>query len=114
MVVMTKMQKLVLLMSFWFSPWGAGKSEEWEWLTGDKPYDEDTLFTMIAFVINGIDDKFIKWEALEGFTKQMNEATGIVVAEVATPPAHEDETPVDPPAPAVAATPRKRKPKKEA
>ena len=110
---MTKMQKLVLLMTFWFAPGGDIKKMQWEDFTGGKPLDEDTLFTVIAFVINGIDDKYVNWPVMDTFVEYMNATTGIVANEVATPPANEDEAVIDPPAPAAAATPRKRKPKKE-
>lgn len=115
---MTKMQKLVLLMTFWFAPGGVIKEDMWTDFTGGKPFDEETLFTVIAFVINGIDDKFVNWPVMDVFIEDMNAKSGIVVDQVATPPVvaeptHTDEAVIDPAVAPVAKTPRKRKPAKK-
>lgn len=32
----------------WFQPWGAAKGAEWEWLTQDRPFTEDSAMGVIA------------------------------------------------------------------
>lgn len=79
---MTKMQKLVLLMTYWFSDHGAAKMASWEAFTQDKPYTEETLFDIVGFIVNGIDEKRVRWGELDWFIEQMNKETGIVVEDV--------------------------------
>jgi len=74
---MTKMQKMVLLMTFWFSPPNEKRVSEWQELTGDRPFSEDELFHIISCVINGIDEKWIKWQALEEFKESQMESMGL-------------------------------------
>lgn len=76
---MTKMEKIVLLLAFWHSPWGAAKAAAWEWLTYDRPYEEETLFQSISYIINGVDDRRLEWEALEAFYKEKTSGEGVDV-----------------------------------
>lgn len=110
---MTKMQKLVLLMTFWFAPGGDIKAMMWDDFTGGKPMDEDTFFLTIAFVINGVDETYLNWFVFDGFIDEMNKKNGIIMDQVATPVGAEQAEMEGDPLPNVAApkAPRKRKPK---
>lgn len=35
------------LIDFWFSPWGAYKSERWEEISGDQPFSPDAMLAII-------------------------------------------------------------------
>jgi hypothetical protein len=35
------------LVEFWFSPWGAAKGEQWEDLSGDRPFDPNVMLDII-------------------------------------------------------------------
>lgn len=59
-----KLRRLQKFLEFWFSPWGAAKGEQWEWLTGDKPFDNHTAQEICSNVLAGT-DSWIKWEALD-------------------------------------------------
>lgn len=73
MLEMTKMQKIVLLLTFHFSPWGAAKGLMWEEFSHDQPYTEDTVLSFFGFIVNGVDDSRMEWEALAPFIEKQNE-----------------------------------------
>lgn len=80
--MMTKMQKIVLLMTFWFSDHGAAKMQSWEFFTNDREYSEKALLDIIGFIVNGVDDKRVDWSALDWFVDAMNKETGLDVNKV--------------------------------
>lgn len=76
---MTRMEKVVLLLTFWFSPWGAAKGATWEWLVDDKmEFAEDSILTIMGYIINGVDEKRIDWQALEVFKIEVAEELGLL------------------------------------
>jgi hypothetical protein len=79
------MQKLVLLMTFWFSDETKDKLTTWHTFTS-FPVTEDSLFVIIAYVINGIDNKIVNWSAMKDFVESMHRKTGIVVDHVPDKP----------------------------
>lgn len=40
-------EKVRDLIEFWFSPWGAYKSERWEEISGDQPFSPDAMLAII-------------------------------------------------------------------
>lgn len=65
---MTKMEKIVLLLAFYTSPWGAAKAATWEFFGDDKlAFSEDMILSIIGRIINGIDEKSCDWTALDYF-----------------------------------------------
>lgn len=71
---MTKTEKIILLLAFYTSPWGAAKGASWEFFVDDKlPFTEDAVLAIIGRIVNGIDEKSCDWTALDYF-KQMTVA----------------------------------------
>jgi hypothetical protein len=69
---MTKIQKTVLLLTFWLSKDGGTKAARWEAFTSDSPYDEEIFFSALVSIATE-SDNWLNWKALEGFkTEQMN------------------------------------------
>jgi hypothetical protein len=76
---LTKLQKITLLLTFYTAPWGAAKGATWEFFVDDKmPFEEESVLTIMSRIINGIDEKYVDWSALEDFFN----ITVKVVAEV--------------------------------
>jgi hypothetical protein len=63
-----KLRKLQAFLMFWFSPWGAAKGEMWEWLTHDRPFDNEQA-RQICLAILQNNDNWLQWEALSTFFK---------------------------------------------
>lgn len=69
---MNKMEKIVLLLAFYTSSWGAAKGATWEFFVDDKlPFTEDSILAIIGRIINGIDEKVCDWTALDPFKQAM-------------------------------------------
>lgn len=85
--MMTKMQKITLLLAFWTAPWGAAKGATWEFFVDDKmPFEEESILLIFSRIINGVDEKYVDWSAMEGFfdiTMAMIEEASDVVSEPA-------------------------------
>lgn len=47
----------------------------------DIPPDDDTILTYFAWIINGIDEKYLDWSALADFAEQMASAFGAAIDE---------------------------------
>jgi hypothetical protein len=73
---MTKIQKTVLLLTFWLSPWGAAKGAIWEDLTSDSPYDEEIFFKALVAIAEDKDD-WLNWSALNKFKQDQMNSLGI-------------------------------------
>lgn len=73
-LIMNKLQKIVLLLTFHFSPDTPQKELEWEALTLDRPYDEDEIISLIGLVATGKDGVYPNWSALEQFKDDMTKA----------------------------------------
>lgn len=68
---MTKLEKIVLLMAFWTSPWGAAKAAMWEFFSHDRPMTEEVLLEFIGYIVNGVDDSRMSWNDLESFKLEL-------------------------------------------
>lgn len=65
---MDRMQKIALLMAWYALPWGAAKGQSWEMFSRDKvSLTEEGVFTVISWIINGVDDKRVNWSVFEDF-----------------------------------------------
>jgi len=58
---LTKMQKIALLLAFYHSPIGAARNAAWEFFSADRPFNDDTVFEMLAWIINGVDENRLNW-----------------------------------------------------
>lgn len=56
---------------------------EWQAFTQgrDIPPDDDTILTYFAWIINGIDEKYLDWSALSEFADQMATMFGAAIEE---------------------------------
>jgi hypothetical protein len=50
---MTKLEQAKLFLDFYFAPWGAAKGEVWELVSGDRPFDADTVTFLLKSVLAG-------------------------------------------------------------
>lgn len=74
---MTKLEKTVLLLAFYTSPWGAAKGAMWEFFVDDKlPFTEESILAVIGRIVNGTDEKSCDWTALDLFKEQAIAALG--------------------------------------
>lgn len=60
---MSKLESLGLFMQFWFSPWGAAKSEIWEAFSHDLPFTDASAEQICRWIIEGI-DAHLRWQEL--------------------------------------------------
>lgn len=81
---LTKLQKIVMLLTWYTTP----RPEElvrpeWEAFTKGRliPPEDETILTYFAWIINGIDEKFLNWAALADFADQMAHAFGVAIDE---------------------------------
>lgn len=44
-------EKIAAIVDLYFRPWGAAKGEEWEWLTGDQPFEPEVALRLIQRTI---------------------------------------------------------------
>jgi hypothetical protein len=64
---MTPMQKIVLLLTFWFSPPSAQKQAEWEAFLGNSgSITEDGIVEILGYVAEDLDSS-MNWSALDQF-----------------------------------------------
>lgn len=61
---MTRLEKIILLITFYLSPISQEKHDTWNTLVG-VPMDEENLMTVIAWIVGGDDD--LSWDSLEDF-----------------------------------------------
>lgn len=64
---MTKLEQLRLFLNFWYSPWGAAKSEIWEAFTRDRcSFGDTTAETICRHILEDRGDEY-NWAELESY-----------------------------------------------
>lgn len=46
-----------LLVKFWFAPWGAWKSEVWEYISNDRPFTADNILLLMHTMDDALRDR---------------------------------------------------------
>jgi len=49
-----------LLVKFWFAPWGAWKSEVWEYLSNDLPFTADNMLLLMHTIDDKLRDRIVE------------------------------------------------------
>lgn len=78
---MNKMQKLVLLITFWMEPVSAAKAGDWEAFTGDRPQEESEFFHIVDLIATDKDETYPYWNRLEAYKNEMIKKMTIPEAE---------------------------------
>lgn len=71
---MNRLQKIVLLLTFYLSDWGAAKAAEWEDFTGDLPFSEDTFMEILKAIADETDEDLVDWTALDTFKDNVSKS----------------------------------------
>ena len=68
---MGKLQKIVLLITWYLTQSSTDKTPEWESFTMNRgiPLEDNAVEQYIAWIINGIDGSKLDWEALMPFAQ---------------------------------------------
>lgn len=74
---MNKMQKLVLLVTFWMEPVTKAKTELWKDFTLDRPMDESEFFHLVSLIALDKDGKYPEWSKLTGYKAEKLKALGV-------------------------------------
>lgn len=69
---MTKLQRIVLLLTFWFTPPTEEKYQYWVDFAGEADLDEDTIVEFIGFIADDLDNDCLKWSAFDPFVEETN------------------------------------------
>lgn len=69
---LTRMQKVVLLLTFWFTPPTEEKYQYWLSFVGDIDLTEEVLLDVIGLITDGDDEEFYDWGAFDPFVEETN------------------------------------------
>ncbi len=78
---MTELQKIVLLLSFYYNPWYPNRETVFKGLTdGGYDFDDDGILNVIEDVVTN-DDGNLDWDILNDFKRAQLRQVGIVTPE---------------------------------
>lgn len=70
---MTKLQEIVLVLTFFCSPLTEAKQQTWRRFTNGGEIGEEDLFHVLDYIIQGKHDEF-DWDELEDFKEETSKA----------------------------------------
>lgn len=70
---MSKVQKIVLLYTFWLSPVSLAKEVTWDAFTYERTMKEEIVFMINERILSETDDAYVDWSALEDFVQEQTE-----------------------------------------
>lgn len=71
---MSKVQKIVLLYTFWLSPVSRLKEVTWDAFTYERTMKEENVFLINERILSETDESYVDWKALEDFIQEQTEA----------------------------------------
>lgn len=70
---MSKVQKIVLLFTFWLSPVSRSKEATWEAFTYDRTMSEENVFEINSRILSETDETYVDWKSLEDFIQEQTD-----------------------------------------